>query len=196
MDFEFRHLYKIPNVLCYIRILLVPVFLYVYFTADTPTDYYLAAGIVLLSGITDFLDGQIARKYDMITDLGRLLDPIADKMMQLSMLCALTVTIKYMYVLVIFLVLKELITLILGLTIYKKCNKRLSGAKWYGKLCTAVLYAVMLALIAFPNMEPHLQVFLLSVSLGVLAMAWIMYTKLYHTMYKETKDGDSGFKTY
>ena len=79
--FEIADLFKLPNVLCYIRILLVPLFLYVYFMAGEPKDYYMATGIVLLSGMTDFLDGQIARRCNMITDLGRIIDPVADKLM-------------------------------------------------------------------------------------------------------------------
>ena len=67
-------------------------------------DYYVATLVVMLSGITDFLDGQIARRCNMITDLGKIIDPAADKLMQLAMLVALTVRVKYMYLLVIFLV--------------------------------------------------------------------------------------------
>ena len=69
--FEIKDLFKLPNILCYLRILMVPLFLHVYFTAETPHDYYLATLIVLASGITDFLDGQIARRCNMITDLGK-----------------------------------------------------------------------------------------------------------------------------
>ena len=55
----------------------------------------------MISGATDFLDGQIARKFNMVTDLGKLIDPIADKLMQLAMVVALTYKISYMYILVI-----------------------------------------------------------------------------------------------
>ena len=82
---------------------MVPLFLHVYFTAETPHDYYLATLIVLASGITDFLDGQIARRCNMITDLGKVIDPVADKLMQLAMLVALMFRVPYMYLLVIYL---------------------------------------------------------------------------------------------
>ncbi len=196
MDFKINHLWKIPNVLCYIRILLVPVFLHTYFTAQTQNDYYLAAGIILICSATDLLDGYIARNFNMITDLGRLLDPIADKLMQLSILFALTVTVKYMFLVVAFLVIKELASFILGVTIYRKCNKRLDGAKWYGKVCTAVLDVILLTLIAFPEIGYVWQNILLVVCVGMLAMSWIMYTRLYLIMYRETKAGLSEFKTY
>ncbi len=196
MDFKLNHLYKLPNVLCYVRILLVPLFLYVYFTAEVQADYYWAAAIIMISSATDLLDGQIARKCNMITDLGRLLDPIADKLMQLSTLFALTVTVKYMFVVVIFLVVKEIALFVLGITIYRKCNKRLDGAKWYGKVCTLVMDIILLALIAFPTIGSAWQNLLLIVCLGMLAMSWFMYTRLYCIMYKDTKAGHLEFRTY
>lgn len=92
--FELGDLIKIPNILCYLRILMVPLFLHIYFTAERPQDFYLATLVVMLSGLTDFFDGQIARRCNMITDLGRIIDPLADKLMQLAMLIALTVKSK------------------------------------------------------------------------------------------------------
>ena len=79
--FELGDLIKIPNILCYLRILMVPLFLHIYFTAERPQDFYLATLVVMLSGLTDFFDGQIARRCNMITDLGRIIDPLADELM-------------------------------------------------------------------------------------------------------------------
>ena len=172
--FELGDLIKIPNILCYLRILMVPLFLHIYFTAERPQDFYLATLVVMLSGLTDFFDGQIARRCNMITDLGRIIDPLADKLMQLAMLVALTVRVKYMYLLVIFLVLKEVISAVTGFFVMKFAKKRLNGAKWYGKVCTAILYVVMLALVAFPQMEVHVQDILLLVCAGALMLAFVM----------------------
>ena len=72
--------YSIPNCMGYFRILLIPVFCVLYLNADTWRDYYLAAGVILVSTITDFLDGQVARRFHMITELGKFLDPLADKL--------------------------------------------------------------------------------------------------------------------
>jgi len=95
--FEVKDLFKLPNILCYIRIALVPLFVYLYFTAEEPVDYYVATLVVMLSGITDFLDGQIARRCNMITDLGKIIDPAADKLMQLAMLVTLAINIPYVH---------------------------------------------------------------------------------------------------
>lgn len=185
--FEIGDLFKLPNILCYIRIIMVPVFLYVYFTADRQSDYYIATAVVLASGITDFLDGQIARRCNMITDLGRIIDPIADKLMQLAMVVALTMKIEYMWILVLYLVIKEVVTSITGLYVIKKFERRLNGAKWYGKVCTALLYVVMLVLVAFPKIDAKVQNTLLVVCAGSLTLAFVMYMRLYMIMINVAK---------
>ena len=185
--FEFGDLFKLPNILCYLRILMVPWFLYVYFTAQEPKDYYMATFIVLLSGITDFLDGQIARRCNMITDLGKLIDPIADKLMQLAMLVALAFKIQYMYVLIIYLVVKEAVTSVTGALVIKFYKRRLNGAKWYGKVCTAVLYVVMLVLVAFPQLQAFVQNTLLIVCASCLTLAFVMYMRLYLIMITDAR---------
>lgn len=180
--FEFGDLFKIPNILCYIRILLVPLFLYIFFTATEPKDYYLATSVVMISGATDFLDGQIARKFNMVTDLGKIIDPVADKLMQLAMVVALTWKIQYMYIVVILFILKECVSSIVAFIVLKTVKRRLNGAKWYGKVCTTVLYAVMLILVAFPQIDLAVQHCLLIVCGAALAMAFIMYVRLYIIM--------------
>lgn len=187
--FEMKDLVKLPNILCYIRIAMVPWFLYVYFTAVEPKDYYFATFIVLASGLTDFLDGQIARRCNMITDLGKLIDPIADKMMQFAMLLALTLKIQYMYLLVIYLILKEIISGVMAAIIIRKYKRRLNGAKWYGKVCTAILYAVMLVLVAFPNIAYGVKSVLMLVCAAALTLAFVMYIRLYIIMINDAKEG-------
>lgn len=196
MKFEIRDLFKIPNILCYIRIILVPVFCWLFFSADESGDYLLAAGIVIISGITDFLDGQIARRCHMITDLGKIIDPFADKLMQFAMLVCLTLKVQYMYVLVIYLVIKEVTMAVTGLVVYKKYNKRLNGAKWYGKVCTAVLYLVMISMVAIPEMGARMQAILLTLCAAVLTLAFFMYIRIYIKMIRDTKAGKKEFAIY
>ena len=86
-------LFNIPNCLCYFRILLIPVFLFVYFNAQWQHHYIIAAFILVLSGISDCLDGYIARKYNMITDFGKLIDPIADKLTQLTIVIYISLSL-------------------------------------------------------------------------------------------------------
>ena len=186
--FEFGDLFKIPNILCYVRIILVPMFAYVYLTADTQQDFFMAAGIVLVSGITDFLDGQIARRCNMITDLGKIIDPVADKLMQFIMLVCLTIKVRYMAVLVGYLVIKEITMFVAGAIVYKRFHKRLNGAKWYGKVCTAILYLLMLIFIASPNLNIYIRTVMMIICIGALSLAFVMYIRLYVIMAKDTKN--------
>ena len=68
-EFKKKDFWTIPNILCYIRILLIPFFVIMYINAESSRDYLRAASVIVLSGITDFLDGFIARKFNMITEL-------------------------------------------------------------------------------------------------------------------------------
>lgn len=197
MHFEPGDLIKLPNILCCIRIILVPVFCWLYLNADTPHDFAMAAVVVIVSGLTDFLDGQIARRCNMITDLGKVLDPIADKLMQLAMLVCATVRVHYMAVLVGVLVIKEIVTAVVGAVVIKTCRKRLNGAKWYGKVCTFVLYVIMIAFILLPDIPSNIRTILFALCLISLAVSFIMYIRIYAIMIADTKKrGDAEFKVY
>ncbi len=77
---------NLPNKLSILRIILIPIFIAVFYLPQIPYNYVISAGIFLISAFTDFLDGYIARKYNLVTDLGKFLDPIADKILVLSAL--------------------------------------------------------------------------------------------------------------
>ena len=187
--FEVKDLFKLPNILCYIRIALVPLFVYLYFTAEEPVDYYVATLVVMLSGITDFLDGQIARRCNMITDL--------DKLMQLAMLVTLAINIPYMCILAVYLIVKEVVMALMGLVVMKRANRRLDGAKWYGKVCTFVLYVIMIAFILLPDIPSNIRTILFALCLISLAVSFIMYIRIYAIMIADTKKrGDAEFKVY
>ena len=77
-----RKILTIPNLLSAFRLVLAGVFAAVYLHAKTRQDYHIAVGILVLSGVTDCADGKIARHFHMISELGKILDPIADKLTQ------------------------------------------------------------------------------------------------------------------
>ena len=88
--FNKKDLFTIPNLMGYFRILLIPVFCYFYIKKQT---YLLAAGIVLISSLTDLFDGYIARRFNMVTELGKALDPVADKLTHAAL--ALCLAFRY-----------------------------------------------------------------------------------------------------
>lgn len=184
--FSKRDLWQIPNILCYIRFMLIPVFVVLYIKAEYPREYLRAAAVVLISGITDFLDGFIARRFDMITELGKLIDPLADKLTQASLIFVLVVKIKWMFLLLILFVIMQLFLLIAGLVMLKK-NARLNGAKWFGKVSTTVFYAVMLVLVSYPALDEKITNILMLVCGAFLLLSFLMYIREYVLLYRRTK---------
>ena len=136
----------IPNWLSFLRIALIPVF-----TVLFVKDYYIAAIITMaFAAFTDLLDGKIARKYNMVSNLGKILDPIADKLSQMAIVVILL--IKYWdgplkYVLFLFII-KEVIMLVGGAILLSK-GMRPTAAEIWGKVATTVFYVFMIVIIAF-----------------------------------------------
>ncbi len=184
--FTKKDLWSIPNILCYIRFLLIPVFLVTYIRADEPKQYIQAAAVVFLSGLTDFLDGFIARRFDMITELGKIIDPLADKLTQASLIFILVVKIKWMFLLLILFVIMQLFLLIAGIVMLKKGTK-LNGAKWFGKVSTTVFYATMLVLVALPTLRVDITNILMIVCGAFLLLSFLMYINEYVLMYHSLK---------
>ena len=125
-----KDIYTIPNILVYFRFLLVIVFIVIYFlpisVEDILINHYICAGIVLLAGFTDFLDGQIARRFNMVTELGKAIDPLADKLMQFAIALCLLITYFHIWTFILMLtifVIKEITLLIFDIVLFKKEKK-------------------------------------------------------------------------
>jgi len=189
--FSRKDLWSIPNILCYIRFMLIPVFVVQYIRAQEPREYYQAAAVVLVSGLTDLLDGFIARTFDMVTELGKLIDPLADKLTQAALIFVLIVKIKWMFLLLILFVIMQLFLLVAGLAMLKK-NKKLDGSKWFGKVSTTVFYAVMLVLVAIPNLNQKIVNIMLLICGAFLALSFALYVREYIRMYREVKQEEKG----
>ena len=129
----------IPNILSLFRIFLIPLFLIVYLTQDNQPYFMISALILLVSGITDVLDGYIARKYKMTSELGKILDPLADKMTQIAILAALVIKHPQLLWVVAIYLSKELAMLIGGLIILRK-NIPMASSKWFGKMSTVFFF--------------------------------------------------------
>lgn len=183
-NISFNQVYSIPNILCYIRIILIPIFIYVYANAKNEVDYYLAAAIIFLSGVTDFCDGFIARKFNQVTELGKLIDPIADKLTQAAIIVALIFKFNWIFFFVILFLIKELSMLINGVILLKK-GKKLDGAMWFGKVSTAVFYFSTFIIILFPMLDLVVVNILMIISAFFMALSFIMYMIEYVKMYRD-----------
>jgi cardiolipin synthase len=137
---------NIANLLTFVRFLLIPVFIYVLY-GEGQGSIMIATSIFLFAGITDVLDGYIARKYNMITKWGQAMDPLADKLMQLTVLfCFTDIGILPLWVIIVIGV-KELLMILGALILYYYRDKVVIPANHYGKIATVMIYVGILAVV-------------------------------------------------
>ena len=138
-----KTIFTIPNILSFFRILLIPQIVWLYVAAGNSRA---AVAAVAVSALTDVADGYIARRFRMISDLGKVLDPIADKLTQAALLICLALRYPFVYWVFGLLCVKEVLQGLLGLAVVKATG-RMQQARWYGKVSTVVFYLTMLLLL-------------------------------------------------
>ena len=180
-----REIFSIPNFIGYVRILLIHVSMYFYISADTLSYYYTASAIVLVSTFSDLFDGMIARKFNMVTELGKLIDPLADKLSHGAMMICLLTRYQAVWLLLGIFVLKEGFMAIMGLVMLRHNGRKLDGAMWFGKVCTAVLFLTMFALFLIPEMSTVYVNYLIWLCAAVMLITLILYIPVFVKMYKE-----------
>lgn len=150
-----KEIWTIPNILSLLRLVLIPVYVAIYLNARDNADYYIAAGILAVSCLTDLIDGKIARHFNMISNVGKILDPLADKLTQFSLILCLTVKHPILWYLVGLFVVKESFQLIAGGINLKK-GKMLKGALISGKVCTTVLFVSLILMVMLPGLSDNI----------------------------------------
>ena len=172
----------IPNILSSFRIALIPFFVWQMLAGST-----LAAGLILLaSGITDTLDGQLARRFGWITDLGKILDPIADKLTQTAVSICFIIRFPQLWFFFAVLIAKDLVMLTLG-GYLTKGGVKIEGAKWFGKVATVVFYVVMILIVLFPSIPEWVTIGLLALDVTCAVAAGLSYIPEFR-QYKEERN--------
>ena len=164
-------IFTIPNLLSSIRILLIPVFLWFYLAKDDITATVI---LLALSALTDMLDGFIARHFNCISDLGKALDPVADKLTQISMLFCLLFRFPRMIVLIVVLCVKEIFVGSTQLLVMHRTEEVL-GADWHGKITTILLYSVMLLHLLWLDLPAELSFALELLCIAMLLLSGVLY---------------------
>lgn len=144
--------FTVPNLLSFFRLALIPVYMHLYLRAKTPGDYHLAGLILAVSCLTDAIDGKIARKFHMVSTLGKILDPLADKITQFTLILCLALRYPVLNPVLALFSVKELMQVLLGI-IYLRRGKMLPGALMAGKVCTTVLFVSLILLVFFPGVQ-------------------------------------------
>ena len=168
-----KKIITIPNILSFIRLCMIPFIVWLYFGKE---DYLLTGIFVIISGLTDIVDGFIARRFNMISDVGKVLDPIADKATQIVVMILLAISFPLMLIPIILTVIKECFMAITGYMIIRKCDIVL-GAHWHGKLATFVLTAVMCLHLVWYSIYPTISLILILVCSALILLSLVLYAK-------------------
>ena len=172
--------FNIPNLMGYFRILMIPVFITLYLRADSSSDYYFALGALCLSLITDFFDGKIARRFDMVTPFGKVLDPIADKMTQFAIAFVLCFHYPFMVSFIGLFLIKEIYMGLMGMHLLKK--KIVYGAQWYGKASTMIIDVGCVILLLIPNMKTLYANIIIALMTTIVLFAFAMYIRFHREL--------------
>lgn len=173
-----KDIFTIPNMLSLFRLLLIPVYMTIYLNASQPRHYIIAAVILAVSCLTDLIDGKIARKFNMISTVGKILDPLADKATQFTLIICLSIKHPVLWNLVLLFVLKEGFQLIAGLMTLRK-GKMLTGAQMTGKVCTTVLFVSLIVMVLLPDISQKAVDIITIVDAIFMAVAFADYIHVY-----------------
>lgn len=183
-----KQLFTIPNLLSFLRLCMIPLIIWLYCSQN---NYALTAVVLVLSGVTDTIDGFIARRFNMVTDLGKALDPIADKLTQASVMFCLLTRFQMMLVPLLLLIFKEVCNGIMSLFVIKKTGK-VCGADWHGKVCTWLLYAMMFLHIVWFDISRQWSTALISICVIMMTVSFALYmVRNYKMLTNEVTNNDN-----
>jgi len=165
-------IFTIPNLLSLFRLCLIPIIIHQYCITNHFTK---SAALLLLSGITDIADGFIARRFHMISNVGKILDPIADKLTQFAVMICLISRFSFMLFPFFILLAKETLAGIIGFITIRKTNT-VPCAKWHGKLSTVSLYAVLFVHIIRHDLPHNISIHLILCSILLMLLSSLLYT--------------------
>ena len=177
-----KDFFTIPNMLSLFRLLLIPVYIVIYLNAQSDIDYYIAGGILAVSCLTDMIDGKIARHFNMISTVGKILDPVADKMTQFTLMVCLAARHPVLWLIAGLFFVKESFQLIAGFLTLRK-GRMLTGALISGKICTTVLFLSLIVMVLMPDLKDDI-IGLIAVVDGIFML--IAFADYVRTYYKNT----------
>jgi len=186
----------VPNIISIFRICLVPVFILVYFSDDSDRKFY-AVIIYVIAALSDFLDGFLARRYKASSNLGKLLDPLGDKLMTISAMVCITIDGLIPFWAVLVAGIKEILMAAGRIVLHKKARTELLPSNLIGKTASVVLFLVCVTLMLFIDMPNWASTALISIAIGLTFAALVSYFSKYIMIMKnkeraETSGADPG----
>lgn len=176
----------LPNLITMSRIVMIPFFIWTYVgLGNVPATVVILA----LSGLSDVLDGMIARKFNTVSNLGKAMDPVADKLTQLAMLFCLAWRFPHIVYVLALLFVKELVGMVTSLMAIQKTGE-VRGADWHGKMTTVTLYLTMALHLLYPGVPPMLSDGLLILCGAMILLSGTLYLVRNVRMAREGATGE------
>ena len=184
-----KRVFTIPNLLSFFRLCLIPVIVWLYCIRK---NYLMTTLVLLLSGITDVVDGIIARRFGMVSELGKALDPVADKLTQIVTLFCLVTRFPHMLLPLVILTLKELLAAVFNMITIKRTGE-VMGAVWHGKLTTVLLYSTLILHLIWINIPLFVSDILVGLSTAAMLLSAVLYNiRSFRVLRKGGADGNTG----
>lgn len=180
----------VPNLLSVIRLIVIVPLIIAFLN-----QRYIEAGIYLcISGLSDMFDGAIARKFNQVTQLGKMLDPVADKLTLIAVVICIAILFPEVAPIVIVLLSKDVIMLIGGAVLL--CLKiRPPAAKWYGKVATAIFYVSITTLVflraVFHYQNQILTIILMALTVAAMVVAFVSYAAIFVRLVKNKNNKEN-----
>ncbi len=179
-----KEILTVPNILTLVRIALIPFIMFFYMK-----EWFVAVLVtVVLSFLTDVADGYIARHYNLITELGKMLDPVADKLSQIAVLLCLLTRFPHIAWALVLLIVKEVMGAALGVLAARKGVVK--GAVWHGKAATFLLYSMFVLHLIWPSLPAKVSDVSILVCTGMLALSMVLYGIRYVGIFLGKVEGD------
>lgn len=164
-------IFTLPNLLSLLRLAMIPLFMWLYCIKK---DYMMTAAVLIASGVTDFVDGIIARRFDMVSDFGKMLDPIADKLTQIAISFCLVSRFPLMLVLLLTIAVKEVAIGVTELIIIRKTGS-VYGAEWHGKVATWLIYFTVTLHVLWAAIPYVLSVCMIATASAAVTLSLVLY---------------------
>ena len=189
---DFRYIFTIPNILGYFRILLIAPFMYFFLKGK----YTESAVVIILSGLSDCVDGFLARRLNQVTQLGKMLDPVADKLTLIAVAICLSIIEPMIFPVVSILALKDILMMIGASVLLKKHIMPVASA-WYGKVGTVCFYLSVAAIVVFDMILKYenfgtTAFIMLSITAVIMIYSLIRYYMIFKALIANAKEEQKG----
>ena len=170
-----QEVFTLPNILSFIRLFMIPLIVWLY---TVKQRYILTLIMVGVSAVTDVVDGKIARKYNMVSDIGKTLDPLADKLTQFALVVCLATRYENMLYVAATLLVRELMMILFGFIAVTR-RHAMFNSRWFGKLATVTVYLSVLALLVYPDMPMKAVNVIMILSESVILLSMVLYVIMF-----------------